>query len=94
MGQCAAEFKLLECVGLAGSLAAEVHKRAISYCVRHPDGTILQEGSVPALPEKLDELVAKGWLVRLVDCTESGQNDTQEQPFYGPTSRPAFARSA
>src|SRR5690242_9344772 len=37
----------------------DVHKRTISYCVRQSDGTIVQEGSVPALRESLDELVAQ-----------------------------------
>ena len=37
----------------------DVHKRTISYCVRYSDGTILQEGCVPALRETLDELAAQ-----------------------------------
>ena len=39
-------------------LGLDVHKRTISYCVRHPDGTILQEGSTQALREALDTLLA------------------------------------
>jgi transposase len=39
-------------------LGLDVHKRTISYCVRHPDGAILQEGSIPALRETLDTLLA------------------------------------
>jgi len=37
----------------------DVHKRTISFCVRSPDGRILQEGSVPALREALDELLSE-----------------------------------
>jgi transposase len=37
----------------------DIHKRTISYCVRQPDGTILLEGCVPALREKLDELATE-----------------------------------
>jgi transposase len=40
-------------------LGLDVHKRTISYCVRSSDGTILQEGSVTALREELDELLAE-----------------------------------
>jgi transposase len=40
-------------------VGVDVHKRTISYCVRHSDGTILQEGCVPALREALDELLAQ-----------------------------------
>jgi transposase len=40
-------------------IGLDVHKRTISYCVRHSDGTILQEGCVPALRENLDELAAR-----------------------------------
>jgi transposase len=37
----------------------DVHKRTISFCVRSPDGRILQEGSVPTLREALDELLSE-----------------------------------
>lgn len=37
----------------------DIHKRTISYCVRRPDGSIAQEGCVPAVREKLDELVGQ-----------------------------------
>ncbi len=38
-------------------LGLDVHKRTISYCLRYPDGTILREGSIPALREDLDNLL-------------------------------------
>ncbi len=37
----------------------DVHKRTISFCVRSPDGTILQEGCMTALGEELDKLLAE-----------------------------------
>jgi transposase len=40
-------------------LGLDVHKRTISYCVRHPDGSVLQEGCISASREALDTLIAQ-----------------------------------
>ena len=40
-------------------LGLDVHKRTISYCLRHPDGRILQEGSISAQRDGLDTLLAQ-----------------------------------
>lgn len=40
-------------------LGHDVHKRTISYCVGHPDGSVLQEGCISASREALDTLIAQ-----------------------------------
>ena|SRR5947209_3824797 len=43
----------------------DIHKKTISFCVRQTDGTILQEGTVAANCEALDEwlpLIPQPWI--------------------------------
>jgi hypothetical protein len=40
----------------------DIHKKTISFCVKAPDGTILEEGTIPALRKKLlDWAKARPW---------------------------------
>jgi len=49
----------------------DIHKKTISFCVRQSDGTILQEGTVAANCQALDE-----WLPRIPQPWVAGMEAT------------------